>query len=720
VVGSNPPNSAVDAGGALTLDQNYTSQGCVPTSLYAPTAFQVPFGPSLPFIIALSLSPVQSSVTNPYAETTQSTNLRSIQSALIPTYQAKNDTLEFNASYTIDPALTLTSQTGYNQDFLWSTEDYNRFDTTPGVFSGGSTFCDPQLGCSDRIVAQDLSEEHAWQLSQEFRLASNFSGPLNFSVGGNYLHYETEEKYYVFINALSLYTASGWEDSFGTLAGSLDNSDCLPAEGGYQARNPILGGGAALQGCVYMDPNPISNLNDKGHNYFLSQNPYTLNSYAGFGELYYDIAKDLKLTGGLRWTVDEKHFVNIPSQVVADGYGYFITGSVNQKWERPSGRAVLDWTPKLDFTDQTLVYASYSHGYKAGGANPPGAVFLNFNGNVANTGTNEFPVHPLTFKPEYIDAYELGTKNTLLDGGLTLNGDVFYYDYKNYQISKIVDRTAINDNYNARVMGSEITADWEPAPGLKFAFAGGYEDTRINNGQYAIDLMDRTAGTPGWMVLKPFVTTASNCILPDYVVAALLQEQTTGINGYIAGVGPFACGVAYNNHLDPATDAQYKANPTGLVPPLTSINDPAPIPAGYPGFNPDTPAYNDGEGFAKPLGGNQLPNAPHFTTSLTADYTLPVSEDWAATLHSDFYWQSQSMARVFNDRPYDKIRGYSTTNLALILTSASGWQVMGYVKNVFNVTAITGDFLNSDDSGLTTNVFLTDPRLYGVRVTKNW
>ena len=42
------------------------------------------------------------------------------------------------------------------------------------------------------------------------------------------------------------------------------------------------------------------------------------------------------------------------------------------------------------------------------------------------------------------------------------------------------------------------------------------------------------------------------------------------------------------------------------------------------------------------------------------------------------------------------------------------------MKNVFNVTAITGDFLYSDDVGLTTNVFLTDPRLIGIRVTKNW
>src|SRR5262249_60868246 len=59
-------------------------------------------------------------------------------------------------------------------------------------------------------------------------------------------------------------------------------------------------------------------------------------------------------------------------------------------------------------------------------------------------------------------------------------------------------------------------------------------------------------------------------------------------------------------------------------------------------------------------------------------------------------------------------------NLALILTSQNGWQVMGYLKNIFNTTAITGAFLNSDDSGLTTNIFLTDPRLFGVRVTKHF
>ena len=60
----------------------------------------------------------------------------------------------------------------------------------------------------------------------------------------------------------------------------------------------------------------------------------------------------------------------------------------------------------------------------------------------------------------------------MLDGALTLNGDVFFYNYKDYQISRIVDRTSINDNFNATVRGAELETMWEPAPGLKFNFAG--------------------------------------------------------------------------------------------------------------------------------------------------------------------------------------------------------------------------------------------------------
>ena len=279
---------------------HYLSQGCLPTSLYSSDAFQVPNGKSLPYYLPLSAVevPINNDIEfDPYANTEQSRNLRVIETSLDPTYKAKNDTVELNADYEVTPALTFTSQTGFSNDFLWSSEDYNRFNTRPGAFQANGklgstspldpnngictrvegsctavyqpctgaeigdpfgstpqciavgTFCDPQLGCSDRLVAEDLSEERSWQLSQEFRLASHFSGPFNFSVGGNVLHYETEENYYVFINALSLATYT-WRHGgpFPTqtlpyVPGVSDNSNCLLAGREY----PNIGASEKLQ-----------------------------------------------------------------------------------------------------------------------------------------------------------------------------------------------------------------------------------------------------------------------------------------------------------------------------------------------------------------------------------------------------------------------------------------------------------------------------------------
>ena len=741
-----PIGSDLGFGGAFD-PAGYLSQSCRPTSLYAPTAFQVPDGYSLPYIKAAKLGGNIDPILDPYASTTQSTNLRIIESTVDPHYKANNDVVELNADYALTPALTFTSQTGFNRDFLFSTEDYNRFSTSPGIFlysdpttgSGNQrgqinpdgTFCDPQVGCADRLVGVDLSDEHAWQLSQEFRLTSNFTGPLNFSFGGNYLHYETEENYYVFINALTLYTLNSSAGSaFGAPAlgpwvpGVSDNHECLIGYRwlGYTPIDPRTYSSTPLdEQCNYIDPNSINNVNNQGHNYFLSQNPYTLNSYASFGEVYYNVRPDLKLITGLRWTEDQKHFVDIPSELLTDGYGYFHTGVVDQQWDQFTGRAAANWTPKLDFTDQTLIYASYSHGYKAGGANPPGAALI---GNA--TGNIGFPIHPLTFKPEFIDAFELGSKNTLLDGALTLNGDVFYYNYENYQISEIVDRTAINQNFDAHVKGVEVEGNYEPLPGLRFNFAGGWEDTSLAKGSSAIDLMDRTdsANHPDWMVVRPYPTQASNCILPTYVVSAILQNPDAGAAGLGLGV---SCGAGYGGvvvqgvrqYHDPATALPYVAYPTLTGSSYSGSGYPPYIPPGYPGFDPST-APNGGEGFSKDLSGHELPNAPPFTISMGAQYTIPLSANWAGTLRGDYYWQDYSWARVFNDNPYDRLRGYTNVNLTLILTSQNGWQVMLYDKNVFNTTAITGDFLNSDDSGLTTNVFLTDPKLLGIRVTKNW
>ncbi len=720
--------------------RTWLSQGCLPTSLYSKDAFETPNGQTIPFVAAgefiFNGAVRDGSVAggyvlravDPYASQTQSQNLRVIQSLINPSYRAKSDTIEFNGDYAVTPELTLTSQTGYNKDFLYSTEDFNRFDTEPGIFdptaraitdpqttaiAPGGVYCDPQLGCSSAMVAEDLSQERAWQFSQEARLASHFEGPFNFSVGGNYLHYQTVEDYYVFFNVLTALEQVSNGQSPGQFTDCVYGYPGLPIAVLPIPSTPFLlqtpsgaeaatsnfgcGSGASLGnrvGYTYIDPNPLSQINGLGHNYFRSENPYRLNSMAGFGEAYYQATPDLKLTAGLRWTDDSKTFFNIPSWVYLLGGGYPIEGIVRQEWKEWTGRFVTNWTPKLDFTDQTLVYASYSRGYKGGGANPPGP-------EVDFISAQSSLTHPATFAPEFVNAYELGTKNTLLDGGLTLNGDVFYYDYKGYQISQIVDRTSINLNFDAKVKGAEIEATWEPLPGLRFNFAGGYEDSSVDNGQSAIDLMDRTAGHSDWVVVRPFIAETSNCILPATAVRQILVNTAYPSAFEVGLIG--ACDAAYNPNIP-----KFLSNPAPDLAAFDAV-----------GFDPAT-APNNGEGFAKDLSGNKLPNTPPFTLSVGAQYSMPVTPDWAATLHGDFYWQGNSFARIFNDEPYDQLHGYTNVNLSLIFTNQDGWQAMAYVKNIFDTTAITGAFLNSDDTALTTNVFLTDPRLFGIRVTKNW
>jgi outer membrane receptor protein involved in Fe transport len=721
------------------LARGALSTGCKAGSLYDADAFGTPNGLSIGFILvatpfgfgnlAYDRPPILPdgsfdpnakttgaiNTVDPYGGLKQSPDLRTIASIRDPKYRAQNDTIEFNASFQITPQLTLASQTGYNHDQLYSFQDYNRFNTVP-IFNDsskfydasfdpdtfqfvnspskwqpltpGGIFCDPQIGCSSSIAGFDISQEHATQFAQELRLTSSYEGRFNFSIGANYTHYHTVEDYYVMYNLFTLFS-----ESFAN--GYPSATQCIsPTNGG----DPVTNGGPGSEGCIYIDPNPVDQINGQGHNYYRSQNPYTLNSWAGFGEAYYQLTDDVKLTGGLRFTSDRKTFTPIPTQLILSSFiltgglvdkGYPADPDIRQSWGEITGRAGLNWTPKVSWSDQTMVYAFYSRGYKAGGANPPGIAFNTeplFEGGPSLI--TPIASYASTFKPEFVNAFELGSKNTLLDGILTLNADGFFYDYKNYQLSKIVDRTAINENFDAEIWGAELEAVWEPVPGLRFNFSGGAQDSSLGDGSKSIDLMDRTDGNPNYLTVKPFPVLPSNCVVAKSEVEALIASNRAANGG------------------QPGNDI---GNVYTLCPGFIFSAPPGTY---------DTP--NQGQGFYKDLSGKELPNTPHFTVSFGGQYAFPLSENWGALLRTDVYWQSNSWARVYNDRPYDVLHGWSNMNLTVDLIHNDGLQIEAYIKNVFNTTALTGAFLNSDDSALTTNVFVTDPRLIGFSITKNF
>lgn len=89
-------------------------------------------------------------------------------------------------------------------------------------------------------------------------------------------------------------------------------------------------------------------------------------------------------------------------------------------------------------------------------------------------------------------------------------------------------------------------------------------------------------------------------------------------------------------------------------------------------------------------------------------------------MRGDYYKQGKSWARVYNTS-IDRLKSWDNTNISITLERPeSGISMQVYVKNLFNNTPITDSFINSDDSGLTTNVFTLDPRIIGFSMMKNF
>ncbi|WKD51255.1 TonB-dependent receptor [Microbulbifer spongiae] len=714
------------------------SQGCLPGSLYDEDAYGAPNARSFAFtrIFALGIGgdlgwtaapsdggepvPLFKTDIDPYGNVQQSRDLREINTSYDPVFRAENDVAQLNLELALGDSLRLFAQSTYAKDDYYSSQDYNRYvsdavfndseglwrlagewvqSTTPGITPGG-IFTDPQLGPSDRMLAVDISQSDNSQWSHELRLQSSFDGPFNFSLGANYLDFESQDDYYVFNNVFSyiayvIYSPERDEDGF-IIKGTCDDEETGE--------------------CIYVDPNPLGQLNEEGHNYFLSRNLVKTRSSALFGETYWQMTDDVKLTAGLRYTEDKKTATPIPSQLLLGTQINTVTGprsgassggktrrgypqgeDIEQEWQEYTGRLVLDWRSETPFTDETLFYVSFAHGYKGGGSNPPRV----------DIDTEVVQYQPLanTFDPEFVNAFEFGAKNTLLDGSLNLNVTAFYYDYKDYQVSQIVDRISFNENFDTETWGLELESAWQITPNTRMDMNLGYLKTRIADGEESIDVMNRTQGNEDWVVVRPGLQVPSNCIAPRYLVEDILNSFYPDKELPLAQV--CAGSERWGTYTSPDFQNQDSRFPWNLL-----------LGLGYT-YNPLEDAPNGGRGFSADLSGNELPNAPRFTANLGLEHVIQVM-DWDLKLRADYYRQGESYARVYNTE-YDRLEAWSNLNVSATFTQPE-WdlQMQLYVKNVFDDAPITDFFTNSDDTGLSANVFTLDPRIVGFSIYKGF
>ncbi|WP_448585932.1 TonB-dependent receptor [Thermaurantiacus sp.] len=615
-----------------------------------------------------------------------------------PTYKAHGNFVQFKGTQDLGDSFSFNLSGQWSKGLHRSRTDYNLIAARPfnfapggGIFNlrnfplfqagaarlfQGNTICVSEVSrryvgfinselerCATNDTNFDLSASSAESWTVEGILKSDLDGRLNFLVGAIYLNLESTSDYFVSSSSLD----------YGSI---------------------VLG--AATGGPTRASASPFFNS---------ETDLYRLKSYGIFGEFYIDIRENLRFTGGVRYSNDDKFvrdrslLYNAPipygttdfTQTAAFGNldldpsrpGRQPFREASAKFDAVTGRAVLDWRPRLDFTDDTLVYFSYARGYKSGGINPP------FDPTLFTA--------PVTFAPEFINAFEVGVKNSFRNGQLQANLTGFYYDYKGLQLSRIINRTSFNDNTDAKIYGVEGEFIVAPSPRWLFNINASYLHTRVGELEL-LDVRDPSGGRNDAVIIKD-LGGGANCVFRVPGNPALANGFVAAFNAALGLRGPVPI---------PAT------NTTGAFSICNALRDAA-LGAGIPvvteGANRTLPG-----GVSVDLTGNELPNSPAFKITIGGQYTLPLGSDWNMVIRGDYNFTDSFFSRTFN-RPIDRVPAYEIMSAQVQLNSPGNrWFFRAFVQNAFNSDAITGQYITDPSSGLFTNIFTLEPRRFGIAV----
>lgn len=339
--------------------------------------------------------------------------------------------------------MTLYSITGYRE------QDSSLPSTYPG-----------EVGPVSLFDATRADNRETFQ--QEIRLASEFSGPLNFVAGGFYQHDET---------TFCVSQILGFVDLVGT--------------GEFVSE---LFTGQAQQ--IFFNDNPQVLCNEQ-----------KLDAYAAYGDVTYELTDRLTLIGGARYTYEEKDWKGrnqvfiqqLPDQAGWDEdftwrqlnnplngahFGRYSDGVVSDddSWTEPTWRAVIGY----QFTDDVYGYFNYARGFKSGAYND-------------QTGTTGIPItdaQKAPVDPEKADSFEIGVRTDLFGQKLRLNATAFYVEYDDAQQQLVstfenelgfeFQETRFFNAAEIEAKGVELETSWLATDNLNFRANVGYLDAEYN------------------------------------------------------------------------------------------------------------------------------------------------------------------------------------------------------------------------------------------------
>jgi iron complex outermembrane receptor protein len=389
--------------------------------------------------------------------------LYQIDQGYTPRRSQDNQAVALTANWRIAQTLSLTSITSWDDGSLY----------VPDITDGAPV-----------SVVRDLVTGDTRQFTQDLRVTSSTGGPFDFIVGAYYQHqvmHDTNEA--PFFNFLDV-----------TGDGVFNYQDCAAAS----FAPPGFGVGYASGAVI----NPAC----RYYNSF----DQIMRSWSVYADGSYQIAPRVKLRAGVRYNddrgtqdnalnqlrgTDEVPIANLGFFSLQPG-GYYaptlvLPGSPNYDtltnetrrqdlhntaW---TGHAGIDVTP----TNDTLLYLSYSRGYRSAAFN---AQFL-----FAPSDFN-------TVEPETLDSIELGFKTAWLENRLQLNGAVFHYQYRNQQIinTQPDGEEPLVNLPKSKIDGGELELVTRPSRSLTVRAGLGVLDAKVQEGVIeGVDIAGHTLPT---------------------------------------------------------------------------------------------------------------------------------------------------------------------------------------------------------------------------------
>ena len=178
-------------------------------------------------------------------------------------------------------------------------------------------------------------------------------------------------------------------------------------------------------------------------------------SYAVYGEGSWRLTDALSVTGGLRWTQDDKDYDISCTGALCQGTPL----DLEDDWDETTGKLAINY----QLNDSRLLYLGFTQGYQSGGFQS--LCFGNLTADCAGK----------SFNPQTVDSVEAGWKADLFDNRLRINAAAFYAMYDDIQQTVLQPPTdplsttiafPIDNIGDVDVYGLELEVIWAPIDDL--------------------------------------------------------------------------------------------------------------------------------------------------------------------------------------------------------------------------------------------------------------